>query len=301
MSKKIKSVRRFNHHFKSFTFSDAREMAEQEYLESLLEYDASGNIITEIKYSDDGEMEDKNSYTYDSNGKLIEHVLLYAVEDVTEKRILKRDEKGRLIEEVKLYGDDEGERTTYSYDENDNLVERNYFDEEGTFASKEVFKYDEKGSLSEQIKYNSEEKIEERSVFSNPDEKTIEQKDYDEKNSLVTRTVLKFDETGKELSSEQTTPDGKLISGATTVYDEKGNATERHYKDFYSKTVRYQYDENNRCIMQELFDGNGLLMRKNIYGFDQDGNLVAEQTYEMDTTRGGRDKHFETRLEYEFW
>ena len=34
--------------------------------------------------------------------------------------------------------------------------------------------------------------------------------------------------------------------------------------------------------------------------FDEDGNPIHEHTYEMDTSRGGRDKHFETRYEYEW-
>ena len=51
----------------------------------------------------------------------------------------------------------------------------------------------------------------------------------------------------------------------------------------------------------ELFDGNGILLRKNLYEYDDEGNVIAEQTYEMDTTRGGRDKHFGTRYEYELY
>ena len=92
-----------------------------------------------------------------------------------------------------------------------------------------------------------------------------------------------------------------MISGVISLYDEDRNLIEKQIKDYYSKTVRYQYDEHNRCISNELFDSNGMLMRKNLFEFDEDGNVVAEQTYEMDTTRGGRDKHFSSRYEYEYY
>src|SRR5436190_1798344 len=130
MSKAIKTVRKFNQHYKSFSFSEL-QTAEDEYLESVIELDANGNVLLESKFDADGELEEKNSYQYESHGKLAEHILLFAAEDVTEKRIMTRDDKGRLLEEIKYYGDDSGERTTYVYNEKDQLTERKQLDEEG--------------------------------------------------------------------------------------------------------------------------------------------------------------------------
>src|SRR5690348_9494453 len=127
MSKAIKIIRKFNQHYKSFSFSEL-QTAEEEYLESVIDLDASGNVLSESKFDPDGELEEKNSYQYETHGKLSEHVLLYAAENVTEKRVLKRDDKGKLIEEIKYYGNDSGERATYLYDEKENLIERKQFD-----------------------------------------------------------------------------------------------------------------------------------------------------------------------------
>ena len=65
--------------------------------------------------------------------------------------------------------------------------------------------------------------------------------------------------------------------------------------------MRYTYDEQDRMLTQELFDGSGMLLKKNIYEYDEAGNIITEQTFEIDTSRGGRDKHFGTRYEYEFY
>src|SRR6185295_6425569 len=115
MSQKIKSIKRYNRHFKNFNFSNPQLEAEEEYLESVIHLDENGNTVSEEKFGADDSLEEKNTYTYDANNKLLEHTLLYAVEDMTEKRILKRNEKGKLVEETKYYGDDSGERTEYVY------------------------------------------------------------------------------------------------------------------------------------------------------------------------------------------
>ena len=301
MAQKIKNIKRFNRYFKTFNFSNTQEIAEEEHLESNVELNENGDILLEEKYAGDGELEERNSYVYNSKGKLLEHSLLYAAEDATEKRVLTRDDEGKLLIETKYYGGDSGEHMEYTYNDKGEPIERRNFDEEGNFISKDVFGYDEKGGLSSQVSFDDKEKIISRTTFSSSDDRTIEQCEYEGNDKLVSRTVARYNESGKEISSVQTTPDGKLISGITSTFDEKGNILERQYKDFYSKTVRYQYDDQNRCIMQELFDGNGMLLRKNLYEYDADGNLSREQTYEMDTSRGGRDKHFETRYEYQFF
>ncbi|MEO8087831.1 MAG: hypothetical protein ABI763_13485 [Bacteroidota bacterium] len=301
MAQKIKNIKRYNRYYKPFNFSNTQEIAEEEHLESNIELNENSDTLLEEKFSVDGELEECNSYVYNSIGKLVEHSLLYAAEDATEKRVLARDDKGKLLVETKYYGGDAGEHTEYVYNDQGEPIERKNFDEEGNFVSRDVFSYDDKGGLSEQVTHDEKDSITGRTTFVSRDDKTIEQCEYEGNDKLVNRTVAKFNDAGKEISSVQTTPEGKLISSVMTLFDDSGNVLEKQFKDFYSKTVRYQYDEQNRCTMQELFDGNGTLLRKNIYAYDDSGNLTNEQTYEMDTSRGGRDKHFETRYEYEFF
>ncbi len=302
MAKKIKLVRRLNQRYKNFSFSELMTKADEEYLESVLEMDQAGNVLSESKFDKQGELEEKNALTYTSDGKLIEHVLYYAMDDVTEKRLLNRNEEGRLLEEVKFYGDDAGERTAYEYNENNLISAIIEFDEEGSFISREEIKYDSEGSVFERIKSDENGNLIDRVLFEKAnDSKVLLEKEFGSDGELKNVTTISFNEKGKELSSYQSTPEGKLITGIETSYDDKGNVIERDYKDFYAKTVRYEYDENNRMITQELFDGSGLLLRKNIYEYDESGNLLAEQTFEMDNSRGNKEKHFGTRYEYEFY
>lgn len=302
MSSKIKILRRFTQRYKNYSFSELMNKADEEFLEMVIEMDARGNVLSESKFDSDGELEERNSYAYSEGGKLIEHVLLYAVDDVTERRILKRNEKDLLLEETKYYGDDAGERTEYKYNDQDNIIEIIRYDEEGEFETREVLTYSGKDNVTERSKYDRDGNLVERLGFTSLNsDKSIEEIEYFPDGKIKSKTVARFNDDGKEISSVQTTAEGKLISAVNTVYDSRGNAVERHYKDFYSKSIRYEYDEKDRLLTQELYDGTGLLLRKNIYEYDEEGNITTEQTFEIDTSRGGRDKHFGTRYEYDFY
>jgi YD repeat-containing protein len=299
--KKIKSIKRYNQSYKNFSFSDPTSHAEDEFMELEVAMDLNGNATQEIKYTQDGEIEEKNSYSFNEKGKLLSHELMYVLDDVTEKRVLTRNEKGFLVKEVKYYGSDSGESTIYEYNDKDNVVAIVHYDEEGNFVTREEISYDEKDNVSMRAVYDEKKNLQSKTTFTSTDRKTIEEYEYDSKEALVSKTVIRFNDLDKEESSVQTNPQGKLITAITNKFDDRGNVIEKVYKDFHSKTVRYDYDDNNRLISQELFDDSGLLLRKNLYEYDDDGNVVAEQNYEMDTTRGGRDKHYGTRYEYEFF
>ena len=302
MAKKIKEVRKHYQRYKNFSFSELMTKADEEFLESIMEMDTQGNVLSESKFNQLGELEEMNTLTYTGDGKLLEHVLFYALDDVTEKRQLKRNDKGRLLEEVKYYGDDSGERSAYEYNEADLIIAIIEYDEEGQFISREDVIYDAQGSIVERTKKDATGGLIDKVIFEKTsDGKIILEKEFGEDGELKSVTTISFDESGKELTSFQSTPEGRLITGVETIYDEKGNVIERQYKDHYSKTVRYEYDDANKMITQELFDGSGLLLRKNIYEYDESGNLRAEQTFEMDNSRGNKEKHFGTRYEYAYY
>jgi len=302
MSNKIRTVKRMSQRYKNFSFSELMTKADEEFLESIIEMDSMGNILFESKFNNLGELEEKNSLTYTPEGKLVEHVLYYAMDEMTEKRLLKRDDKGRLLEETKYYGEESGEKTSYEYNEKDLLSVIIEYDEEGQFVSREEIFYDEKGGVAERIKTNEKNEVIEKVLFEKTnDDKIILEKEFGADGELRSVSTIAFDENGKEVSIHQSSPDGKLLGGILTSYDERGNVSERKYKDLYGKVVKYEYDENDRMITQEIFDTGGLLLRKNIYEYDDAGNLLTEQTFEMDNSRGSKEKHFGTRYEYEFY
>lgn len=301
MSRKIKSIKRYNQNYKSFVFSDMPQSANEEYLEMEIFLDENGNAKEELKYTVDSVLEEKNSYEFNSNGKLLSHELLYAIDDISEKRVYNRNDKGFLVSEIKYYGSDSGERTEYEYNDKNNVTAIVNYDEEGQFISREEITYDEKDNLIQRKTLDSDGRQVLKVVFTPPDNNQIDEIEYNSKDEIVSSTIIKFHENGKELSTVQTNPQGKLITSIINTYDDRGNIIEKINKDYFSKKIKYEYNDKDLLITQELFDDNGMLLRKNMFEYDDEGHVIAEQTYEMDTTRGGRDKHFGTRYEYVFY
>lgn len=299
MSNKIKTIRRFHQEFKSFSYTDMRPVDSSEYLEAVTEVDQNGNITIESKFDIDGDLEERNTFTYDQLGKLTEHILYFAIDDVYEKRVLIRDDKGFALSETKYYGDEAGEKTEYEYTSDGKIVGIRHYDEEGDFFQREVLTYDDKNNPHERITYNKEDKKIKLITFLSGDQYKIIDEEYDAKGGLLSRTEILLNEKGKESKAIQTNAHGKLISTVENIYDDRGNVIRRVHKDFHSKTVKFVYDEQDRLIEQELFDGNGTLLRKNLYDYDDDGNMMSEQTYEIDSSRGGKDKHYALRYEYD--
>lgn len=295
---KHKTIHRYNRNYKNFNFSELTPTADEEYLELTVELDSEGRVVSESKFSNDGELEEQSTYKYGEHGKLIEHELFYVIDDAREKRVLQRNEKGNVISEIKYYGSEEGSRTNYEYDAKENITGILTLDEEGEFASQEVIDYNDKGAVIARTILDADNKVVSKTVFNYLSGTQIEEIETNSAGQMVSKTLNTFDEKGNELSSVQTNPEGKLISAMKNVYDDRGNVIEKIYKDFYSKNVKNEYDEQNRLLKQEIFDVNGMLVKRNAFVYDEEGNILEEQNYEMDSSRGGRDRHFGTRYEY---
>jgi len=295
---KIKQVKRFATVFRSFAVAGNAEEG-FEYLEHLIDYNEQGQLVRETKFLEDGSTEEINTYTYDDKDKLTGHKLEYVPDEASESRVLERDSEGRVTRESKFYGDFSGERTEYTFSENGLVSEIKSFDEEGDFSTRETISYDEKKQIVQRMVYDTNDKVLEKREFTYSDDGSVEEKYYGKDGTLEKTTTAKKDDQNREAEVVERTGQGKLISAVYTRYDEKGNVIDRHHKDFNSKILRYSYDEENRCTGEEVFDENGMLLRKHIFEFDTEGKIIAEQSYEMNASRGARDKHLAIRYEYE--
>ena len=297
--KKVSQVRRYARLFRGFGASGEDEGAE--YLEHLTDLDPEGQVLREVKYFEDGTEEEVSTYVYDSAHRLTGHTLQYVPDETSEKRVLERDGEGRLVRETKLYGELEGERTEYSYDDKGRVAEIRSFDEEGDFASQETVTYNGEGKITGRASTGPAGEILERKEYAYTDDgAAVTESVFDASGQLLKRTTSKFDEQQRETDTEERTGQGKRISAIRSSYDDRGNLVERRFIDFYSKTLRYAFDEQNHCISEELSDDQGRLLRKRLFDYDDEGRLAAEKSYEMDLSRGGRDRHQELRYEYEF-
>ena len=296
--KTYKTIKRYNQNFKNFNFSDLSPIADIEYLEMVIEFDSEGKLLSEMKYQANGELEEENNYKYDVNGKLVEHHFFYAMDDARETVVMTRNEKGKLISEVKFYGTDQGARIEFEYDNEDRVIGILNYDDDSDFVSKETILYNEKGAVVSRTSIGVDDKIVSDVKFNYKSETEIEELSYDATVKLISTTTTTFDDKGRELTNIEKNVQGKLISSLQNIFDERGNVAEKIFKDFYNKRVKNQYDELDRLIVQEIFDTTGMVVKRNSFEYDEEGNVTNEHSFEMDSSRGGRDKHFGTRYEY---
>ena len=298
---KIKSIKRFSFQHKMLKFGESNDH-ESEFLSLITLYDDKGNMTEEQKVNTENEAEEINTFTYNDNGKLMQHVMHMITDDAKEVLKNERDEKGRLVKEQKFYGDDPGEATRYVYNDRDEVIEIHKTDEEGETESKEIIEYDEKGNLKGRTKYDAAGNLQERTEFSYDERGNISSKaDYNQKNNLESKTDYSYNEKNDIISSVQKNAGGKLTESISIAYDERGNVTERNIRDFHPRKIKLIYDHKDHCIEEEVYDQHGNLSAKNIYEYDEQGNVISELNYNMDINRMSRENNSGHRYEYEFY
>lgn len=166
----------------------------------------------------------------------------------------------------------------FHFDENEKLLQKDYFNSIGQYIYYEDYTYPE-----------NELRIRIFNIF----------------DSLYYRYSYKFDELGNEIESfipinalkEKSTiyfhhhSFEELFEGTPTItsykFDEKGNKLiEEHfdqitnygYKELFSKKT-YAYDINNNKIEENEYDGKSLLKSKTNYSYNEKGDIIGEVKY----------------------
>lgn len=303
-SKNIKAIRTYNSPFKALSFAIPEEEEQEEFLFSEIKYDVNGNIIEESNYTSENHLEEKKTYKYNDKGKLIEETILHAAEDFEEKRTIIRNEHGHSIEEIKEYPDGSVERTLIKRDENDNIIEIVVLDEDGEQESKQLFKYDNKNNLTSHIKLDMDDEVIEATECKSDDKgNIIYKKEILPEEGIEITTKTEYDEQGRDLKSTAVNEDGDKISEMELIYDEQGRHIETISRDFVnpgdSRKIQFIYEDEN-CVQERVMTLNDEVLRQVNYCYDENNNLIEEESLQPDYTRGGR-QAYRKKYEYEYY
>ncbi len=275
MNKKIKSVKMFRY---DHTGTKDVNPEEKGYKYSLTENDEKGNVVLEVKYNSDEELEDKYTYKYDDNNHIIEEIHYLSFKDIAEHKTYERDEKGKIIKAFKHYNDGSKDTIEYNYNDDGLLMERvtidsydeveakNIYEYENSnlileevyeydeLISKQTFSYDKEGNVLEESKWSEDEgNIRQANVY---DEKNrvIKVLFYNKKDELAAKIEYKYNDAGKITEVSEENQQGKNVT--TVAYDEKGNGVEQlevnPVGEINNKAVR-QFNENNDVVKTEVF------------------------------------------------
>jgi len=275
MNKKIKSVKMFR-----YDHSGTKDINPEEkgYRYSLTEHDEKGNVVLEVKYNSDEELEDKYTFKYDENDHVIEEIHYLTFKDIAEHKTYERDKKGKIVKAFKHYNDGSKDTIEYHFNDDGLLMEMVTIDsydeveakiiceyENGNLILEEAYEYDElilkqtysydkDGNVIEESKWNEDEgNIRQANVY-DENNRVIKVLFYNKKDELAVKTEYEYSKEGKIIGVTEEDQHGKKVT--TVTYDDKGNAVEQvevnPAGEINNKAVR-QFNENNDVIKTEVF------------------------------------------------
>ena len=239
------------------------------------EYDASGNLILETAYDDEGEEIHRCEMKYDDLGRIMEKVT-YVQDDLSGKETWSYDEKmmhmvsdyisgeesirhyydseGNPLKEI-IYDQDEPEEYSYEYDERGNRTK--------TWSRSGLGDY-----LMNESKYDAEGK--EISFYC-----------YDRDGAVNLWRQFEYDGSGKRIKETTYNPDESIEDITEHEYDGSGDEIREttHYpinekRDRYHKEEYYfpkcEYDESGNLIRKTFFNSDGSVKCSDEYKYYYD-------------------------------
>ncbi|MBR6917619.1 MAG: hypothetical protein IKN38_05495 [Clostridia bacterium] len=200
------------------------------------------------------------------------------------------------------------------FDENGNIVGRNFFNENGERTISETF--DELGRMTSYITFRPDGRITENSVYEygsdaempakttseifNYDDDGIyrgstvtvlnalglvtDEVTYDANGELTGRRLYEYDSMGRGLITKSSTVNENniVVSVSEYEYDDDGNVLKASYKNGSGEpvsSVEYEYDDAGNLIKESVFENGGELTSYTEYEYDDSGNLVNQRDY----------------------
>lgn len=192
------------------------------------------------------------------------------------------NEYGYKIEEIEyaVYG--QKERVTFEYDADWRCIRENVYNDKNKLYRIRKFEYNEDGRKKIQYNYNPDGKLYTTKVFdysytsessyvAKTPERT-EQERRDARKNLVTKEV-NTDSKGKRQWMDR-----------LAVWNEEGYKTEDIEYAVYGQKERvtYEYDENWKCIRENVYNDKNKLYRIRKFDYNAEGKKIKQYNYNPD-------------------
>lgn len=248
--------------------------SDKQIIKSITEFDQNNNILLDINYADEYEIESKTIYEY--SGKILKkEINFFDEENISEEAEYFYNQNDK-IEKIKIsYADESFSIKEYSYNNEKNELQIIQFDEENEVESKEY------------LKFNSENLLIEKQVFDydNILIEQIENKYDNNKNIIYSKEFYKYDDIKTESKYEYNFSN-KLTS--FTKYNSKNQIIEQikftyntndkiiEQKHLGKMTIKFSYDEELQQKIEERYDTQGMIVYKAIFDVSIDEKIINE-------------------------
>ncbi len=296
MSKKIKSVRLFKHDNAGKKDSD---QGNKGYKYSMTDFDENGNVVLEVRFNPDEELEDKYIYKYDNKNQLIEEIHYLSYKDIAEHKTYDIDEKGKIVKVYKHYNDGSKDTIEHRYNENDLLIEQLTIDSYEEIEAKNVYGYENENLILEEV-YEYDELISKQSFSYDEKGNIIEENKWTEDDGNL-RRVNEYDKNDKLVKVLFYNKKEELAAKTEYSYNESGKINEVTEEDQHGKnTTTIQYDDKGNAVEQVEINPNGDVNNKAIRKFNENNDVVETDVF-IDLHGAGPNQEYVLRYEYDYY
>lgn len=282
------------------------EEARQEYRSSLKELDENQNIIKDVSFHGNGEIDTASGFKYDNANRLIEEIHYFEDEEVGEIIRYKFNENGQPVEIETTYADES--KSVKKVSRFENMISVKSYDEDGELEGEELIKIDTDGHVLEETHFDEDREIIQRTINEfNGSGKMISKIKYGEKQEFLVRAVYNYDENGNSISETQFNEKGKLVNQISYDHDKNGEQTGWKNNNYQHKST---YDEKGRVLNEETTNrANNMVENFTEYRYNEYDLVVEERVFNIGEQyelqpgiygRSGSDL-LVTRFEYEYF
>ena len=171
-----------------YTYSDSDSTL---YLKYINQFDAKGNLVESARFNANDSIIARYIYKYDKRANVIETLIMKSSDSLSLRVISVYDENNNLIEVKQFNGGILNEISTSKYDNKRNQIEKNVYGIDENLKSRTTYSYNEKNDITDVYLYNSNGRLEKKSTF----EYKYDFKDnWVEKTDYINEKVVKITE-----------------------------------------------------------------------------------------------------------
>lgn len=271
--KKIKSITTHT----AFIREDG--IPENEYKSSYQEFDINQNIIKDVIYTINGEIESASGYKFNESNILIVEIHYLNEADVAERLVYKYDNNRDLCETETTYSD--GSKSFKKVNRNKQILSVSTLDEDNKLEGKEIKKFDKEGNVFEEVIYDENKNIIQKFLHDHDNEnQLISTIEFSENERFVIKKIFKYNNKGHIIMESHHSERGKLIKTIISEYNEEGELTLQQYGNNY--LIKISYDDKKRRIKDETINlSKNLIEALKLYKYDENDFLTEQISYEM--------------------
>ncbi len=231
------------------------------------EYDAYGQCLKEMYYSETGTVNSYKVYEYDEAGRCLSELEYDGEEVLCNSHTMVYDENGNMIKYISTdrYGKDTYE---YQYDDAGKRIKSLEYKEDGKLFGWNEYEYDGEGKLIKDLYY-----------FGNGKLNCVIEYKYNDKGNVIEEdtywSFVGFD-SPRDVRKYTYDENNNLIS------DEFRGDLHQSWGTFTDRW-EYQYDDNNQLIQSTLYSSQYDIvdhkMEYYVYEYDENGNMIKEEYY----------------------